>query len=170
LGSYSQQRHSGSGAAHPALFRRRSPADRFHVAAVCYRLAGGEVEFLLVRTQSGKWTFPKGGVDDDPTFAAAAAREAYEEAGVRGVVEQRPFASYKHRKASALRRKEVEVTAHLCRVTRLERAPEPHRQPTWFSFESARKRVREKRTRRYSDELERVLESAVDRIQRLSRH
>ena len=30
------------------------------VAAVCYRLDGPSVEFLLVNTSSGKWTFPKG--------------------------------------------------------------------------------------------------------------
>ncbi len=58
------------------------------VAAVCYRVnRESEIEFLLVRTASGRWTFPKGGVDDDPTAAAAAAREAFEEAGVRGRIE-----------------------------------------------------------------------------------
>ena len=50
------------------------------VASVCYRLKGDEPEFLLVRTRSGRWTFPKGGVDDDATHADAAAREAFEEA------------------------------------------------------------------------------------------
>ena len=169
LASFSQERQSGSSTPHPAQYRPRSSADRVHVAAVCYRVADGEIEFLLVRTQTGRWTFPKGGVDDDPTFAAAAAREAYEEAGVRGTVEQRAFALYKHRKAGAFRRKEVEVAAHLCRVTRLERAPEAHRDPTWFAFEHARKRLREKRARRYGEELERVLESALSRIQRLNR-
>src|SRR5689334_17878774 len=95
--------------------RRRGFAERVHVAAVCYRVSQDDIEFLLVRTQSGKWTFPKGGVDDDPSFAAAAGREAFEEAGVMGQVEQRPFASYLHRKAGALRAREVRVAAHLCR-------------------------------------------------------
>ena len=148
--------------------RPRSTPERMHVAAVCYRLMADEIEFLLVRTQSGKWTFPKGGVDDDPTFAAAAGREAYEDAGARGEVEHRPFASYLHSKG--MFKREVEVTAHLCRVTRLERAPESHRDPTWFSFESARKRLRQNRRRRYADELERVLEMAIDRIRRRHRN
>src|SRR5215467_389770 len=33
------------------------------VAAVCYRLDGDSVEFLLVNTSSGKWTFPKGRIN-----------------------------------------------------------------------------------------------------------
>src|SRR5271165_2413808 len=80
-------------------FRRsssRSPSNlqRVHVAAVCYRVRGGELEFLLVRTRNGHWTFPKGRVDQDATNADAAAREAYEEAGVRGSVEPFPFICY----------------------------------------------------------------------------
>ena len=64
--------------------RAKSTGERIHVAAVCYRLKDDEPEFLLVRTRSGRWTFPKGGVDGDATNAEAAAREAYEEAGVKG--------------------------------------------------------------------------------------
>ena len=30
------------------------------VAAVCYRVRGSFLEFLLVNTSAGKWTFPKG--------------------------------------------------------------------------------------------------------------
>lgn len=148
---------------------RRDPTERLHVAAVCYRVADDDIQFLLVRTQAGRWTFPKGGVDDDPTFAAAASREAFEEAGVRGHVEHRPFASYVHSKSSALKRREVEVSAHLCRVVHVGRALEAHRDPTWFSFEAAKKRVRDHRRRKYAAELERVLEEAMERIQRRTR-
>src|SRR5258706_7336546 len=57
------------------------------VAAVCYRVRGTEIEFLLVRTGSGHWTFPKGGVEPGLTHAQAAALEAFEEAGgARAVV------------------------------------------------------------------------------------
>ena len=45
----------------------------------------------LVRTKNGHWTFPKGRVDQDATNADAAAREAFEEAGVRGSVDSVPF-------------------------------------------------------------------------------
>jgi 8-oxo-dGTP pyrophosphatase MutT (NUDIX family) len=136
---------------------------------VCYRVSDDEIQFLLVRTQSGKWTFPKGGVEDDATSAAAASREAFEEAGVRGDVEPRPFASYVHCKSSALKTREMEVSAHLCRVSHVGRALEPHRDPTWFCFEAAKKRVRANRRRKYAAELERVLEQAMERIRRRTR-
>jgi 8-oxo-dGTP pyrophosphatase MutT (NUDIX family) len=139
-----------------------------HAAAVCYRIADGEVEFLLVRTRSGKWTFPKGGVDGDATLAAAAGREAYEEAGVRGRVESSPFASYLHFKRGSRQPTELKVSAHLCRVFHLEAAVERHRDPTWFSFKAAMKRVRQKRRSKYAAELERVLQRAFDRIRRRS--
>jgi len=141
-------------------------AERIHVAAVCYRMSRADVEFLLVRTQSGKWTFPKGGVDDDLSFAAAAGREAFEEGGVTGRVESQPFASYLHRKAGPLKAKDIQITAHLCRVTRQVNALERDRQPTWFSYEAAKKYLRKKRRPRYAVEIERVLEKAMERISR----
>src|ERR1035441_4082761 len=81
----------------------KSTGERIHVAAVCYRLKDDEPEFLLVRTRSGRWTFPKGGVDGDATNAEAAAREAYEEAGVKGRIEFHPFHWYFHSKRDRFR-------------------------------------------------------------------
>ena len=51
------------------------------VAAVCYRHKGSSVQFLLVNTGGGKWTFPKGCVDPQLSAIEAASREAAEEAG-----------------------------------------------------------------------------------------
>jgi 8-oxo-dGTP pyrophosphatase MutT (NUDIX family) len=132
---------------------------RLVVAAVCYRRqAHGGIEFLLVRTRAGRWTFPKGGVDGDPTAAMAAAREAHEEAGVRGRVETLPFAQYLHYKNA---RTPHPVNAHLCRVLHLETPREIFRAPRWFSAESAKRRLREERPGIYAEELERVVDRAV---------
>jgi 8-oxo-dGTP pyrophosphatase MutT (NUDIX family) len=133
------------------------------VAAVCYRLqANGEVEFLLVRTRAGRWTFPKGGVDGDRTAAIAAAREAREEAGVRGPVEALAFTWYLHYKSE----NEVHsVNAHLCRVVHVETPDELFRTPRWFSAERAKRRLREERPSLFGDELERVVDRAVLRIE-----
>ena len=141
---------------------------RLHVAAVCYRLNGGELEFLLVRTRSGLWTFPKGGVDHDPTTADAAAREAYEEAGVKGRVENVPFASYRHCKAGRLRsrREVVVVHAHLCEVKRLVSPPEQYRDPTWFNASKAKRRLQKYRTSKFAEEVTSVIDRASDRILR----
>jgi 8-oxo-dGTP pyrophosphatase MutT (NUDIX family) len=132
------------------------------VAAVCYRRqANGEIEFLLVRTRAGKWTFPKGGVDGDPTAAIAAAREAHEEAGVRGQVEALPFARYTHYKNASVAHT---VNAHLCRVLHLETPRELFRTPRWFSAERAKRRLREERPGAHAEELERVVDRAIRRL------
>ena len=62
------------------------------VAAVCYQISKGGLEFLLVRTRNGRWTFPKGSVESGLTHAQAAALEAFEEAGVHGRIEEAAFA------------------------------------------------------------------------------
>ena len=138
------------------------------VAAICYRVdAGGEVEFLLIRTGSGRWTFPKGGVDGDATRAAAAAREAFEEAGVRGRIEPYSFTQYLHVKSNGFlrhRARVVAVEAFLCQVKELVPPLEFHRDPTWFSPGKAKRKLREARPQRYAAELERVVDHAVQRI------
>jgi 8-oxo-dGTP pyrophosphatase MutT (NUDIX family) len=150
--------------------RLRSKSDRVHVAAVCYRLHEGRLEFLLVRTRNGHWTFPKGGVDQDPTNADAAAREAYEEAGVSGWVEPTPFVSYLHCKPGQLRSRSgaMLVDAHLCEVKRLVPPLEGHRNPTWFTRRKAKRRLRELRTPEFANEVVRVIDCATERI--LLRH
>jgi len=147
-------------------YRSRSNSERIHVAAVCYRMRNRELEFLLVRTRNGHWTFPKGGVDEDPTNAHAAAREAYEEAGVTGRVEHAPFVSYLHCKPTRLRsrRRVVLVNAHLCEVRHLVPPQEPYRDPTWFSASKAKQRLREYRKPEYAAEVIRVIDRAMERI------
>ena len=140
--------------------------ERVHVAAVCYRLRDGEPEFLLVRTRSGRWTFPKGGVDDDATRAEAAAREAYEEAGVKGRIEHEPFHWYFHSKSATYRtsRNTITVQAHLCEVHRLVSPKEDHRDPTWFKADKARRRLRENRSPELANSVIEVVDRAITRI------
>jgi 8-oxo-dGTP pyrophosphatase MutT (NUDIX family) len=142
-----------------------------HVAAICYRVRDGEIEFLLVKTRAGRWTFPKGRVEDDATRAAAAAREAYEEAGVHGRVDPLPFATYLHSKAPHIRaaHAEFDVDAHLCEVRNLVTPEEPFRDPTWFPAEKAKRRLHEERRPHYGTELARVVDQAIEQIVRRRR-
>src|SRR6202140_1404869 len=127
------------------------------VAAVCYRIRNGEIEFLLVRTNSGHWTFPKGNAEPGLTHAQAAALEAYEEGGVHGRMEEASFATYVRRKRNDMRNstrsaqrspeRELAIQAHLCEVLRLDPPQERNRNPTWFSAEKTKRRLREDRTR-----------------------
>jgi 8-oxo-dGTP pyrophosphatase MutT (NUDIX family) len=141
-----------------ASILRWQAQERIVVAAICYRFRDGDVEFLLVRTRGGRWTFPKGAFDRDPSFAAAAAREAYEEAGVIGRVYESCLTRYVH---GSRNRGPHPVYAHLCEVMHLEPSEEAHRVPTWFSATKAKRRLREDRPQRFGEELERVVDAAV---------
>ncbi len=144
------------------------------VAAVCYRVRGSGIEFLLVRTRGGRrWTFPKGSAEPGLTHAQAAALEAFEEAGVHGRIEEAWFARYRRqridgeRRASRSGEKEVTVNAYLCEVLRLSPPQESKRNRTWFSIEDARRRLREERKNGDGADFVRVIDRAVARIQQL---
>jgi 8-oxo-dGTP pyrophosphatase MutT (NUDIX family) len=134
------------------------------VAAVCYRMHASGIQFLLVQTRRGRWTFPKGHVEPGLTHAQAAALEAFEEAGVHGRMAEASFAryvDYKHRHSSFA---SIRVSAHLCEVSRLESPPEPGRNRTWFSPDSAKQRLRQRRKPDHSAPLVRVVDRAVAHI------
>ena len=146
------------------------------VAAVCYRLRSGAVEFLLVQTRGSKrWTFPKGSAEPGLTHAQAAAIEAFEEAGVHGRIEEAAFIQYSCRKVKGTRcftgstAKSTVVSAHLCEVRRLCSPKESNRNRTWFSVEDAKRHLREGRKKADGQEFVRVVQRAVARIGRLER-
>jgi 8-oxo-dGTP pyrophosphatase MutT (NUDIX family) len=139
------------------------------VAAVCYRMRGEEIEFLLVQTRGRRWIFPKGNAEPGLTHAQAAAMEAFEEAGVHGRMEEAAFTQYIGRKGDTRTSAAIEmaVSAHLCEVTRLDTPQEDYRDPTWFSPAEAKRCLQEERTPNYGVELAKVVTRAVARIRRL---
>jgi len=145
----------------------RQSREREQVAAVCYRIRMFKVEFLLVRTSKGRWTFPKGGVSRGLTRAQSAALEAFEEGGVHGRIEQISFTRYilRNRRDRTVQK---EVEAYLCEVLRLRVPQEANRSPTWFTAEKAQLRLQEGRTTEDAGELARVVVRAVSRIERLN--
>lgn len=146
-----------------------TPDANEQVAAVCYRARGASLEFLLVRTRKGRWTFPKGRCEPGLSHAESAALEAFEEAGVQGRIEEDPFASYRRGKLSegqAARGAKV-VHAYLCQVLRLVPPPEPDRNRTWFSAARAKEHLRQGRAPENASDLTRVVDAAAARIQRL---
>lgn len=144
------------------------------VAAVCYRLRGEDIEFLLVQTRgSGRWTFPKGSAERGLSHAQAAALEAFEEAGVHGRIEEESFARYVCRKRASRKvslQSQVErftVNAYLCQVKRLSKPKEADRNRTWFSVEEAAKRLGEGRNDSDGEMFAGVIEKAVARVRLL---
>lgn len=152
----------------PAQLREMRRRDQ--VAAVCFRIRNRKIEFLLVQTRGGRWTFPKGGAEAGLTPAQSAALEAFEEAGVHGRIEEARFASYvcKKRGARGSGARDVVVSAHLCEVLWLGPPEESGRNPSWFTPEKAKRRLREDRNGSDGEQFARVVDRAVTRIQRLS--
>jgi 8-oxo-dGTP pyrophosphatase MutT (NUDIX family) len=147
------------------LSELRQLRDCEQVAAVCYRVRKHAIEFLLVRTRGGRrWTFPKGSAERGLTHAQAAALEAFEEAGVRGRIEEASFAKYYCEKRS-LRGENLWVSAHLCEVYRLVMPKEMNRDRTWCTPEGAKLRLRKNRNVAEAAEFCRILDSAVARIE-----
>jgi hypothetical protein len=62
---------------------------------------------------------------------------------------------------------ELAVAAYLCEVTRLEKPQEADRHPSWFSAEKAKQRLAKDRAPELAEELARVIDRALSRIQRL---
>jgi 8-oxo-dGTP pyrophosphatase MutT (NUDIX family) len=144
------------------------------VAAVCYRVRRGAIEFLLVKTRgSRRWIFPKGSAEPGLTHAQAAAIEAFEEAGVHGRIEEAAFVRYllrrqgKRLKIARSAARPILVSAHLCEVRRLCHPKESNRNPTWFSIEDTTRRLRYGRRNEEGEEFARVVQRAVARIERL---
>jgi len=155
------------------LSQLRKTRECEQVAAVCYRVRRGAIEFLLVQTRgSGRWTFPKGSAERGLTHAQAAALEAFEEAGVHGRIEETSFTQYLRRRRADTRSpaklaaKAPAVSAHLCEVLRLCTPKESNRNRTWFSVDEAKRRLWESRENRDGAGFARVIDKAVARIQR----
>lgn len=86
------------------------------VGAIPYAVKDGAVAILLITSRgSGRWICPKGGIMDDLGPAASAAEEAWEEAGVRGVLGD-PAGSYRGVKERNGLRRPLQVTMYPLRV------------------------------------------------------
>jgi 8-oxo-dGTP pyrophosphatase MutT (NUDIX family) len=114
---------------------------------LCWRRQGNDLKVLLVTSRdTGRWIIPKGWMIPDLSAAASAAREAWEEAGVEGVVAELPIGMFAYDKvmgpAQAI---PCLVSVYPLQVTRLrDRFPEvQQRQRKWFSPEKAAKKVAE---------------------------
>jgi 8-oxo-dGTP pyrophosphatase MutT (NUDIX family) len=142
------------------------------VAAVCYRLKGSSVEFLLVNTSSGKWTFPKGRLCPSLSPSESAAREAWEEAGAKGRIDENHFSHYLDTKRTlghdSLTR-EVRIAAFLFEVYTTEIPQENGRNPSWFSPQQARKRLGEGRPAPCSKAIAKIIDLALHQLTLRSR-
>jgi 8-oxo-dGTP pyrophosphatase MutT (NUDIX family) len=82
--------------------RSARPAVRVQYGALPYRFTPmAALEILVVTTrQSRRWIVPKGWPIKRLTPAKSAAREAFEEAGVRGKIGVRPIGTFSYKKTA----------------------------------------------------------------------
>lgn len=118
---------------------RERPAYYYTQSAVIpYRVGEqGEHEFLVIgSSKKNHWVVPKGIKDPGVTPQASAAREAWEEAGIRGEVNDGPLGEYSTFKWGA----HCGVTVYAMRVTEVvdeDAWEESHRLRQWLSAEQA---------------------------------
>ncbi|MEP3299051.1 MAG: NUDIX hydrolase [Pseudoruegeria sp.] len=127
--------------------RRAKKRDvRTQFAALCYRVKNGKVEVLMVTSRgTGRWIIPKGWPMDGQTPAAAAATEAFEEAGVDGRVKDMCLGIYSYQKDIGDDALPCVVAVFPVKVKRLhDNFPEAkERKRKWFSRKKAAARVKE---------------------------
>jgi 8-oxo-dGTP pyrophosphatase MutT (NUDIX family) len=109
-------------------------------AALPYRIDRSGPRILLITTRGkGKWSIPKGWPMKGRKPSAAAAVEAFEEAGVVGKVGRRSVGRFTHRKSIGSRTFDCTVSIFPLKVRRkLKRWPERgQRKRRWFKGEKA---------------------------------
>ena len=142
-------------------------------AAVCYRRKNSRIQFLLVTTKGGKWTFAKGSIAPGLSESHAAAREAYEEAGALGIIEPRPFHSYLHSKGVFWKKGGVQeflVRAFLMEIHTQHPPLESDRNPRWYDPTEAKRLLAINREHKYAEELAAVIDAALERLNTTNGH
>lgn len=109
--------------------------------------AGGKLILLITSRETGRWVVPRGNPMRGLSPPQAAAEEAWEEAGIRGVVGEQAVGRYRYGKRQRLigRMLPAEVTLYPMRVEE-EAAdwPERHeRERRWFAPAEAARAVAE---------------------------
>ena len=129
------------------LMFRRPPRQQY--AALCYRYKkkSDELEMLLMTSRdTGRWVIPKGWPMSGKLSHEVAAREAFEEAGVRGEVEQTALGSFTYAKVLKDGIKvPCRVQVYPLLVTELAKSfkEKGERKLEWVSCNEAVKRVHE---------------------------
>jgi 8-oxo-dGTP pyrophosphatase MutT (NUDIX family) len=119
---------------------------RKQVAALPLRRTNGVTEVLLVTSRdTGRWIIPKGWLPRGLKAHKAAAREAREEAGVRGRIKQKPVGRFRYLKRERTTDRLIDVTVFILSVRKeCKRWPEAHqRRRAWFAIEIAAGQVQE---------------------------
>jgi len=113
-------------------------------AAIPYRIEKGELQILIISSSGNNhWGIPKGIIEPGYTAPASAAIEAWEEAGVRGIISEHMIGHYPHKKWGGT----CTVQVYPMAVTEMvndHEWQENHRSRQWLSLKKASSVVKQK--------------------------
>lgn len=119
---------------------------RAQFAALCWRIKDEELQICLITSRgTGRWILPKGWPMHKQTPAAAAATEAYEEAGLSGDASDDCIGVYSYVKPFKAGHAPVVTMVYPLHVQEVHSEwPEKHqRKRKWFSQEKAARKLDE---------------------------
>jgi len=121
---------------------RKRPAYYYQQSSVIpYRINKGKLEILLVLSSKKKhFVIPKGIIEPGLTAQQSAEKEAFEEAGVKGQIDNNFVGEYQYQKWSAT----CHVQVYPLKVTELiadENWQESHRGRHWIKIKEAKKKI-----------------------------
>ena len=117
-----------------------------------YRIKNGKLQILLITSRrKQRWIIPKGIIEDGLMPQESAAKEALEEAGVIGIVENESIGKYKYKKWGG----KVKVKVYLMVVNSLLDSWDEveYRERKWYSFNEARDLIEIKKIKKLFDRL-----------------
>jgi phosphohistidine phosphatase len=120
-----------------------------------YRSAKKELQILLITTRSGNnWTIPKGIIEDELDGPESAMKEAFEEAGLIGNIDETIYWQFRFRKWGGI----CDVKLYPMIVeNELDDFPESElREKKWLSVKEAIKLIKFEQVRDYILELEKM--------------
>ena len=124
--------------------KKSGKSAKLQYGALCYRIRDNKVQFLLITTRgSGQWLIPKGWPMNGFSPSRAAAREAFEEAGVEGKMRNKTIGHFEHRASpgTGFTRRKVVVFPLKVKNT-LKVFPEVgQRRRKWFGRKKAARKV-----------------------------
>jgi 8-oxo-dGTP pyrophosphatase MutT (NUDIX family) len=130
-----------------ASFPTRQQAPRLQSAAFAYEVSpeGKKRVLLVTKRRSGQWGIPKGTACPHLSLAENAAKEAFEEAGVRGDIGGAAVGAFRAAKRDGTTETVIEVWVYAMRVTDCaEEWPEKgQREVRWVSCREAARLLRE---------------------------
>jgi 8-oxo-dGTP pyrophosphatase MutT (NUDIX family) len=125
----------------------KKPQKSMQYAALPWRYAGARREVLLISSRdTGRWVIPKGWPIRGLSPSETAAREAYEEAGLGGMVSKKPIGEFAYDKRfndGSVKNTTVEVFSLEQMVQHPDWPEKGQRRLQWFSVPEAANAVQE---------------------------